>query len=347
VKYVNKKELIMRNVIVLMFLGMIGFFTGCAEIKPTEVGVVIKKYEGRIVEQPISVGYHLYNPFATDIAVYDIAARSFPDTEKSEKSEKYTLDVKTKDGQNVDIDLTIIFSLRAGEVPQLHKQVGVSYSQQIIMPQIMAESRSVIGAYGAEDLYDGASRDTIQVTLKKRMESQFNKYPAVQLHDVLIRSFRFSPAFEKAIEDKKIASQQVEVNKQRALAQEEESKRQEAQARGEKLKYLQEAEAKMNAAKMEAQGQAEAIKLNADANRYKLIAEAEGKLAIYKSDAEGKKLAAQALGGGHNVVALKFAETLPANLKVIGVPMTDSSMNIMSMQGFTKGLFDGSEDKNK
>ena len=162
----------------------------------------------------------------------------------------------------------------------------------------------------------------MQAAIKQRLTDVLSKYPAILIHDALIRNFSFSPDFERAIEQKKLAAQQIEINKNKALAQEEEAKRQEAEARGMKLKALQEAE-----------GRAQSAKIEADADRYKLEQEAEGKLAVFKANAEGQKLLADALGGGQNVVALKFAENISDKLRIYGYPVGQQSTSIMDVSG--------------
>ena len=237
------------------------------------------------------------------------------------------MDLKTNDGQNIKIDLTIIYSLVANEVPLLHQQIGVGYEDQIILPQLRSEARLAIGGYSAEQIYQGKVRDEIQQGIKSKLAQALAKYPAIQIQDALIRHFAFSSAFEQAIEQKKLAAQQVEINKNKALAEEEEAKRMEAQARGAKLKAIQEAE-----------GRAESAKIEADANRYKLEQEAQGNLARYKADAEGKRLEAEALGGGANVVALKFAEKIPDKLQIYGFPVGQQSTSLMDVSGMFKGM---------
>ena len=144
----------------------------------------------------------------------------------------------------------------------------------------------------------------------------------------MIRHFAFSGEFEQAIERKKLAAQEIEINKNLALAQEEAAKTKEAEARGEKLKAVQTAE-----------GEAQAVKINADGKRYQLEQEAAGNLARYKADAEGKRLQAEALGGGQNVVALKFAEMLPPTFQTFVVPVGQNTTSLFDINGLTKGLF--------
>jgi regulator of protease activity HflC (stomatin/prohibitin superfamily) len=308
-------------------------FVGIVDIKPTEVGVEVDKVQGKVIELPRGVGYHVFNRISTEIVVYHVAARAFPgDVEKNENSDNYTLDLKTNDGQNIRVDLTVLYALKGNEVPALHQSIGPNYEDQILLPQIRSEARIAIGSYAAEEIYSGKVRDVIQKEIAKRLQDSVAKFPAIQIQDALLRHFAFSPDFEKAIEQKKLAAQQVEINKNRALAQEEEAKRQEAEARGSKLKAIQDAE-----------GRAQSARIEAEAERYKLEQEAAGKLANYKADAEGKRLQAEALGGGQNVVALKFAENISDKFRVFGIPVGQNSTSMMDLNGMFKGMFNAGD----
>ncbi|MCB9772409.1 MAG: hypothetical protein H6754_07665 [Candidatus Omnitrophica bacterium] len=302
---------------------------GWVNVHPTEVAVEINKIAGKIGEKPLGVGYHFYNRWITDMVIYKVAARAYPsDTLASEEARKYTLELKTNDGQNVEVDLTIIYALDAQGVPLLHSQIGSNYEDQILLPQIRSEARLAIGSFSAEEIYQGKVRDTMQQAIRQKLVNALVKYPAIHIHDALIRSFQFSPDFQKAIEQKKLAGQQVEINRNRALAQEEEAKRQEAEARGGKLKAIQEAE-----------GRAQSAKIEADANRYKLEQEAAGDLARFEANAKGQKLLADAVGGGQNVVALKFAENISDKLQIYGYPVGQQTTSIMDVSGVFGQMF--------
>ena len=332
----NKPKL--WEVVKMRLFGALAFFLivlfvivsfGWVNVHPTEVAVEINKVAGKVNEAPRGVGYHFYNRWVTDMVIYKVSARSYPsDTLASEEAKKYTLELKTNDGQNVEVDLTIIYALDPKNVPLLHQQVGSNYEDQILLPQIRSEARLAIGSYSAEEIYQGKVRDEMQQAIKEKLSGVLAKYPALKMHDALIRHFSFSPDFERAIEQKKLAAQQVEINKNRALAQEEEAKRQEAEARGGKLKAIQEAE-----------GRAQSAKIEADANRYKLEQEAAGNLARLKANAEGQKLLADAVGGGQNVVALKFAENISDKLQIYGYPVGQQSTSIMDVSGVFGQMF--------
>lgn len=311
------------GIVVLVILSFVGLTFGWVNVHPTEVAVEINKVAGKISETPKGVGYHFFNKWVTDMVIYKVSSRAFPgDTSGNERGKDYTLELKTNDGQNISVDLTVIYGLRENEVPRLHQAIGKNYEDQILLPQIRSEARLVIGSFSAEDIYQGKVRDTIQQSIKERLIKTVGEYPAIQIHDALLRHFAFSPDFERAIEQKKLAAQQVEINKNLALAQEETAKQQEAEARGLKLQAIQHAE-----------GEAQAIKINADAARYRLEAEAAGNLAKYKAEAEGKRLSADALGGGQNVVNLEFASKLSPTLQVWGIPVGQSNTSLMDVSG--------------
>ena len=302
---------------------------GWVNVHPTEVAVEINKVIGKVSDMPKGVGYHFFNRWVSDMVIYKVNARAFPsDSMASEGQKEYNLELKTNDGQNVSVDLTVLYALDANRVPDLHKSVGQNYEDQILLPEIRSEARLAIGRYSAEQLYQGEVRDQIQTMIKDKLTASLTRYPAILIQDTLLRHFAFSAAFEGAIEAKKMAAQQVEINKNLAFAQEEKAKQQEAESRGLKLKAVQEAE-----------GRAQSVKIEADAQRYQLEQEAAGKLAIYKSEAEGKRLLAEALGGGQNVVALKFAEKISDKLQIYGYPVGQQSTSIMDVSGIFQGMF--------
>jgi regulator of protease activity HflC (stomatin/prohibitin superfamily) len=321
-------------IVIAIVVGLLLGISSCGfiNVKPTDVAIKIDKMGNKIDSTPKAMGYHLYNRWVTDMVIYTVATRSFPpNVAQSEASDKYTLDLKTNDGQAINVDLTVLYCLRANEVSKLHQEVGKGYEDQVLLPIVRSEARIIIGGYSAEEIYQGKVRDEIQKNIKEKLILAVSKYPAIQIQDAMLRHFRFNGEFEKAIEAKKIAAQNVEVNKQRALAQMEESKRIEAEATGGKLKAIQ-----------EAQGRAQSVKTEADASRYAKEQEAKGNLALAQADAEGKRLAANALGSGRNLVALEFAKNIPPTMKGYIVPAGQNTTNLMDLNGLTKGLFGGS-----
>lgn len=330
----NKLVAILVGVVALFGLLIFALPFGWVNVKPTEVAVEIDKFAGKVKAEPLGVGYHFFNRWSTDMVLYEVNARAFPGQSMgTEGTKDYNMNVKTNDGQNVSVDFTVIYSLNAKDVPLLHQTVGQNYEDQILLPQVRSEARIAIGGYAAEDIYQGKVRDEIQTAIKEKLIRTLATYPAIHIQDALMRDFKFSGEFERAIEQKKLAAQQVEVNKNLAAAQEQEALRVKAEAEGAKLKAVQ-----------EATGRAESAKIEADAERYKLEQEAAGQLAKFKAEAEGKRLSAEALGGGANVVALEFAHNIPDKLQIWGIPTGANSTSLMDLSGVFKGMLNKKGD---
>jgi len=330
---INKGVVI--GVFLAIFLILLMFTFRLVNIKPQEVGIITDKMKHEVIEKPLYQGWHFYVSIFKDLDVYWKSTKRFPADEKA----SYKLPFKSKDGQKVVADLSIQYSLNSKEVFKLHTEVGPDYLEQVLMPQIRSISRIVLGMFTAEELYDGEKREKIQEIIKEKLTASLDKFPAIIIEDALLREFDFDPEYQKLIEDKKKAAQQVEVNKQLALAELENAKKKEAVAKGEKLKALQEAEAKAQSMIIEAKGKAKKIKVESDADMYAKKQNAKGNFAILKAEADGKELLTKALGGGQYVVGLEFAQNIPATMKTFVIPATEGTTNLMDLNGLTKGLF--------
>jgi len=330
----NKKRTILYVCAALGLIAVVALLctAGLTDIDATEVGVQVNKLQKDIDTEPVLMGWCLYNRVKTSVFVYRVSARSFPAVDSKGREEYHTLQCKTKDGQKISVDLTTIYSLAKNDVPSLHESVGPTFEVDVLAPQVRSVSRIAIGKYEAEEIYQGEIRDTIQDLAKDALQLSLSEYPAIQIQDVLIRNYEFDPLFQKKIEDKKLADQEIEVNKRLAEASDEMAKKLENDAKGLKLAAIQDAE-----------GKAESVKLAADAEKYQLEAQAAGQLEIYKSEAEGKRLLQEALvgEGGANVVALKFAEKIGPSLQMFGIPTGQQSMSLMDLSGMFGNMFKG------
>ena len=135
---------------------------------------------------------------------------------------------------------------------------------------------------------------------------------------VLTNDYRFNPEYTKAIEDKKIADQQVEKNRSAQHAALEEYKRKLEEARGEVNKMIADADGQYQKAKIEADVYLEQQKLIAEAIKAEGIAEAKGIMEMNR---------ALAGSGGEVMIKLKIAEALQGkNISLL--PVSEGGMNL-------------------
>ena len=135
---------------------------------------------------------------------------------------------------------------------------------------------------------------------------------------VLTNDYRFNPEYQKAIEDKKVADQQVEKNKSAQHAAIEEYKRKLEEARGEVNKMVADADGEYLKAKIEADVYREQQQLLAQAIQAEGIAEAAGIREMND---------ALAGSGGEAIVKLRIAEAIQGK-RIILLPVSEGGMNL-------------------
>lgn len=233
------------------------------------------------------------------------------------------VELKSKDGYTVRLDVTVKYRISPGEVHKLYQELGSEARYKgIVRDQVQKTIRDVFGTMLTEQFYDPEVRriKTVEATDDLKTELADS---SIDLIEILIRDIAFDPSYERKILDKKLADQDVELNKSRALAEEKKGETNriaaetEAKVRviGQELKAKQltmKAETDKTIAQIHADARLTAAKLKADADLYKAELEAKGTLLEKEASAEGERLKATALNapGGENLVAFEIVEQL-------------------------------------
>jgi uncharacterized membrane protein YqiK len=140
----------------------------------------------------------------------------------------------------------------------------------------------------------------------------------VIVEKVLTKDYRFNTEYQKAIEDKKVADQQVQKNKSAQHAAAEEYKRKLEEAKGEVNKMVADADGIYRKAKIKADVYYEKQKLLAEAIKAEGAAEARGIQEMNN---------ALAGSGGEAIVKLRIAEALQGK-RIMLLPVSEGGMNL-------------------
>jgi regulator of protease activity HflC (stomatin/prohibitin superfamily) len=101
----------------------------------------------------------------------------------------------------------VLYQPKIDALGSLHQTKGEDYLNIVIVPEIRAVARSVIGRYTPEQLYS-TKRDAIQNEIyeetKKKVEPQF-----VQINSVLVRDVTLPPSIKEAIQRKLTQEQEA------------------------------------------------------------------------------------------------------------------------------------------
>jgi regulator of protease activity HflC (stomatin/prohibitin superfamily) len=246
------------------------------------------------------------------------------------------VELKSKDGYTVRLDVTVKYRVKPGEVHMLYKELGSEIRYKgIVRDQVQRTIRDIFGTMRTEGFYDPEIRRTKTTETTALLNTELTRN-SIELIDILIRDISFDTAYERKILDKKLADQDVELNKSLALAEEKRGQTNriaaETEAKvlviGEELKAKQrtvKAETDKQIAQINADARLTAAKLTADVNLYKAELEAKGTLLEKEASAEGERLKATALNtpGGENLVAFEIVQNLQIGEVIVSTQSND------------------------
>ncbi len=225
----NKFPKLGLPVVVLILIGIIFISKSSVNIGYGEAGVLWKRFGGGTVtdQSPLGEGFHIIAPW-NRVYIYNI---------KQQEEFESNMRVLSSNGLEISLDVSVLYQPKLNELGMLHKTKGENYLGIVIVPEIRAVARSVIGRYTPEQLYS-TKRDAIQNEIfeetKRKVDQQH-----VQLNAVLVRDVTLPISIKEAI--------------QRKLTQEQES-----------LEYefrLEKARKEAEKVRIDAQGKADANRI--------------------------------------------------------------------------------------
>lgn len=202
---------------------------------------------------------------------------------------EFNMSAFSKDIQQVDIKGSINVNINKTTAMNLYKDVGVDYSNILIMPRVLEDVKIVIAAYTAETLVENRQKCSDAIFELVRDELSVK---GINVISFAIENIDFTDAFESAVEAKQVATQekqkaQTEQERQTMeMQQKAERDRIQAQAAADVQKI--EAEAKAYAVKVEADAQSEANRkiaetLSESLIQYNMIKQWDGKVPVVNS----------------------------------------------------------------
>ncbi|HKC13941.1 MAG TPA: SPFH domain-containing protein [Vicinamibacteria bacterium] len=311
--------------------------TACGVTSSTEVGVrtsllgVLEKRGEQQVYEP--GGVYFFLPVLSAWNVLPISQQNLLMNANPGEGDRPVPDditFKTKDGNNVYIDVNVMWRVDPKKVGFLISRVGQSVDE--IKERLMRPiSRSVI-----RDLFNEiTSEEYYQVTVKNRVAAKAKEELARQLApygilvDMLqVQQHRFDHEYQAAIN----AQKQAEADVQTLI---EQQKNMVVQKKSE----LEAKRSEWNKQLEDALGQAGRIRNDSDAYYQTKINEAKAVVAAAQAEAEGVRKEAEALGklGGDAYVKMQVAQML-SRKRIVLVPGTNvSTLDVNKMVNFLLG----------
>ncbi|MGH9985923.1 MAG: prohibitin family protein [Nitrososphaeraceae archaeon] len=194
----------------------------------------------------LSEGLHFVVPVRDDVVQMEVRTRKI--VEDAASASKDLQEVRTQVALNEHID--------PDKAQIVYKQLGLDYSNRIIVPAIQESVKQVTARFNAEELI--TKREIVKDQIEEQISARLVPYNII-VDAISITEFQFSPEFVVAIEAK-VAAQQRALQAQNELRRIEiEAQQAEARAVGEQQANIARAEGIRQANVLQAQGEAQAI----------------------------------------------------------------------------------------
>jgi regulator of protease activity HflC (stomatin/prohibitin superfamily) len=294
----------------------------------TEVGVRTRKMafiglkgvEDRIYAPGAT---YFFLPFINDWHVFDTKLQNLEMTFSQVRGDRKSRDdlvLKTIDGNDISLDVIIAYRIDPNKAPHILQYVArddVTLRDKIVRTVARSKPRDIFGELKTEAFYVADAREAQSGKAREALQEILGPMGII-VEKVLTNDYRFNPEYQKAIEDKKVADQQVEKNKSAQHAATEEYKRKLEEAKGEVNKMVADADGQYLKDQIEADVYQEQQQLLAKAIQAEGIAEANGIQEMNN---------ALAGTGGEAIVKLRIAEAIQGK-RIILLPVSEGGMNL-------------------
>lgn len=309
-------------------------------VSGTEVGIKVNNVTGDITVIAES-GTNIYNGILSSFHLLDMTVQRLEmvaQPDRGQRSGRDDLRIKTVDGSDVFLDLTINYQLRRDMVEKVVTTSGLedAYKYKWVRDYSRSVCRAVFGEMTTEEFYDASVRNQKAQTAMLELNGLLEPY-GIEISSVIAEKFSFHKEYEERIRAKKLADQEVEeqISKANAARQNqifrvvEATKKKEvtlATHAGEMEKLIVEATANAERDVKQAEAYVIDIQLGADAIFYQRDKNAQAILVT--AQAEGEALTAMAKAyegiGGVNLVKRAYAQKV-GDMKITGQPFTIES----------------------
>jgi regulator of protease activity HflC (stomatin/prohibitin superfamily) len=195
---------------------------------------------GAVTGATYEPGFHLKLPFVQEVEVFDVRTQK----------EQVDATAASKDLQAVKSVIALNYHLDAAQASSVYQTIGTLYKERVVDPAIQEAFKSATAQFTAEELI--TKRTEVKALAQNTLAEQLKRSHVI-VDDLNIVNFDFSEEYNKAIEAKQVASQQVLKAKQDLERARVEAEQAVVEAKGRADSQLVEAEAAAKAQQLQQQ----------------------------------------------------------------------------------------------
>jgi regulator of protease activity HflC (stomatin/prohibitin superfamily) len=266
---------------------------GLVFVQPEQRGVVLSAFAPNgYRETVLQPGLRWVIPFAEQVRLYSISRQTYTMSATPSEGQRPgddSIRARTRDGQEVYIDSSVIYSIDPERVIDLHIRWQNRYDEELVRPLARGIIRDAASQYSIEEIVS-SKRDEFKQVITEELSKRLADND-LQLVDFVLRDIHFSEEYAKAVEQKQIAEQQA-LQAQFVVEQ----KKQEAEQ-----------------ARQTAQGEADAAVIRAEG-------EAKARVIQAQAEAEALQIIAQILADNPQLLTYEYIQKLSPNVQVMFLP---------------------------
>jgi regulator of protease activity HflC (stomatin/prohibitin superfamily) len=182
-------------------------------------GVVL--WWGSVEQRIMGEGLNFKVPIAERVIKVDVKVQPHPFKE---------IDAASKEYQMVKLTGMMNFHIDPSYVNDLYQKVGLDFANKVIDPAFNDFVKEVVPIYPITEILP--KREEIRKRAMSKLGDNLARYHII-VDDIYFANIRFSPEYERAVEAKQVAQQQVETQRQVLAQREIEAQQKVATAKGE------------------------------------------------------------------------------------------------------------------
>jgi regulator of protease activity HflC (stomatin/prohibitin superfamily) len=182
-------------------------------------GVVL--WWGSVEKRIMGEGLNFKVPITEGVIKVDVRVQPHPFKE---------IDAASKEYQMVKLTGMMNFHIDPSFVNDLYQKVGLDFANKVIDPAFNDFVKEVVPIYLITEILP--KREDIRKRAMAKLGDNLARYHII-VDDIYFANIRFSPEYEKAVEAKQVAQQQVETQRQVLAQREIEAQQKVATAKGE------------------------------------------------------------------------------------------------------------------
>ena len=205
--------------LVVLFLTVYFWQSIFITVHAGEAGVLYRRFGyGTVVDRVYPEGFYIVSPWNI-MTVYDVRYQTVA----------HQMEALSSKGLRIKVSLGIRYRPEIQVLGVLHQEVGPDYLKKIIIPEVEAKLRAILGQYDAEEIYT-SKKGVVQEVVNESLAQVSQRY--VKIDNVMITNIELPERIKAAIEGKLEEQQISEAYVYRLAREEKEAERKRIEAGG-------------------------------------------------------------------------------------------------------------------